>query len=142
MNNKDKITEVRKIQQLIVDGGDSNEINARVWCLVNDREFNCIDQDGWFEYVIHSCGRGGCVKHDQKEIKHFYSTSLDTCQSIMLGGWKVNKIREYDTGGFVVGISQPNKEVHKFSPYLPTMAEAWLYAILESYIYEWSRGDE
>ena len=140
MNNKDKIIEARKIQKMIVDGGDSNEINARVWCLKYNYGFVSISKYGAITAENLNVNYGFPDIRDGISATK-YTTSLDVCQSIMLDGWCVNDITRAD-GKFTTALTCLDRKAYEFSPPLPTMAEAWLYAILESYIYEWSRDYE
>ena len=152
MNNIRKIQEARKIQQMIVDGGRKDDINARVGFLMADVTLLKIKKSMVGiknPTLMTKCYRtkefGDVCRLFPKKTNgdsiyiSKFTTSLDACQSIMLDGWEILLVQ--------LGKNVFNCDLRKNTAVLgvneaPTAAEGWLYVILESYIYEWSRDDE
>lgn len=132
MNNTDKIKEAKHILTMI-EAGDINhdEINARVSCVVFGYKFEKLT-----EY-------GTIISDNPKEMMNLkkFTQSLDACQSLMLEGWLISIQESKVAGGFKCILYYAHL-AEVASPHFKIMPEAWLHAILQSYIYEWSNEDD
>ena len=142
MNNTDKIKEAKLIQRMIVDKSDADEINKLVLRVITgadivhivvdyDNSLYCTDSDST------EVDLGDCYYSHETQ----YTTSLDACQSLMLEGWLISIQESKVAGGFKCILYYAHL-AEVASPHFKIMPEAWLHAILQSYIYEWSNEDD
>ena len=142
MKIADKIKEAKHILTMI-EAGDINhdEINARVSCVVFGYKFEKLT-----EY-------GTIISDNPKEMMNLkkFTQSLDACQSLMLEGWILSKTYTHPDSlhkdkGHTLAVTKFTDDdcidFVQFSSKIEVMPEAWLWAILESYIYEWSNEDD
>lgn len=133
MTNEQKIEAAKHIQAMIANDGGHDEIDARVWCLLEGVNYIGDYIDGYDAY-----DRGNGIFYIGDRIVK-YTRSIDAQQGILDGELKDWKKDSYENpNGYHRCVLEHTQEVARaISPNIITEPLARLYAILSALIWTW-----
>ena len=130
MNKEEKLNEVKLIRSLLLEEGNDDEINTRIWCLIDPDE---LVEDFNVDYLT--------VLHENKingsKVPQ-YTKSLDACRSIQQEGWSYTLFYSAKADFFRIWEGE-RVEISSFRSI--TIERAWLDAILQVMKWEISNDD-
>ena len=126
-----------KLLNLLENGGDDAEFNARFWCWLNGYHPDCdiVDDGGYF---ISKLWEDELNRYSNIIPK--YLTSLDACKAVMDGyleGWCLEKLTENKKGWLCAFRKTDGLLVNNL--WLPTEQRARLHAMIQAIAHE--RGE-